>query len=184
MRNHPSALMDTTSLARSATAWCAVLLLGLAPLFAATDLYVETAIDSNGQLRIATKRHRDVVPKLEVRQVAFYDAHISVDGRAVGWLALFPDPSTSEPIPFKLVILVLGERHAFTGNSFPFLRWRFWAEGKQVAFEQQTEHGGAAGHYELHDIESGDLIDKYDPDADPESVTKPPRWVVALDARR
>jgi hypothetical protein len=52
-----------------------------------------------------------------------------------------------------------------------------------VAFEQETVLGGMGVHYELRDVETGELADKYDPDANPDLVTKPPRWVVVLDSK-
>jgi hypothetical protein len=159
------------------------LLLGMASTFAATDIYVETVVDPSGQLRISTKHHREIVPKKERDQSAFADAQVSPDGRAVGWLALFPDPGGSEPLALKLMVMQEGEPQSFTGNGLPFSRWCFWAGGKQVAFEQQTVHGGLGVHYELRDLQTGDLADRYDPDANPDGVTKPPRWVVVLDSK-
>jgi hypothetical protein len=160
-----------------------VIFLGLAAVAAAAaDLYVETVIDPSGQLHITTKRKREIVPRKETEQVSFDNAQISPDGRAVGWLALYPNCCTSYPIPLKLVILVNGRQRTFTGSGLPIGRWCFWAEGKQVAFEQETVHGGMGVHYELRDIETGELADKYDPDANP-TVTKPPRWVVVLDSK-
>lgn len=161
-----------------------ILWLGQVGAGAAADIYVETAIDPSGQLHITTKRRREIVPKKEADQVRFEQAQISPDGRAVGWLALYPDCCGSYPIPMKLVVLVNGAHRTFTGSGLPIWKWCFWAGGKQVAFEQETVHGGAAVHYELRDVETGELDDKFDPDANPDSVTKPPRWVVTLDSRR
>ncbi len=176
--------MDRATLTRRTCAWAAVLLLGLASVCAATDIYVETAIDPSGQLRISTKRKREIVPKKEAEQVSFDNAQISPDGHAVGWLALYPNCCTSYPIPLKLVILANGAQRTLTGNGLPIWRWSFWAEGKQVAFEQETVHGGMGVHYELRDVEGGQLADSYDPDAKPDVITKPPKWVVVLDSKR
>jgi hypothetical protein len=85
-------------------------------------------------------------------------------------------------VALKLVILQNGEQRIYEGSGLPISHWCFWARGKQVAFKQEAEHGGMAAHYELHDVETGELADKYDPDASPD-VTKPPRWVVDLDSR-
>ena len=81
----------------------------------------------------------------------------------------------------KLVVLSSDQQHTFVGTGLPISRWCFWGEGRQVAFEQETVHGGMGVHYELRNIEAGDLADKYDPDANPTGVTKPPKWVVILD---
>jgi len=162
----------------------ALVLLGLASAGAATlDVYVVTVIDPSGQLHITTKHKREIVPKKEPDQTSFDNAQISPDGHAVGWLALYPNCCTSYPIALKLVVLLNGEQRSYTGNGLLIARWCFWAGGKQVAFEQETVHGGMGVHYELRDIETGKLADKYDPDTDAESVTKPPRWVVVLDSR-
>jgi hypothetical protein len=162
----------------------AVVFLGLvrAPVAAETD--IQAAVDPSGQLHILTKRHREIVPKKEPEQVAFEKAEISPDGRAVGWLALYPDCSTSYPIPLKLVIYASDKLRSFTGSGLPISRWCFQAGGKQVAFEQETAHGGTGVHYELRDIATGQLVAKYDPDPDSEITTKPPRWVVEVDAKR
>jgi hypothetical protein len=183
MVNHRSARIDPASLTQKACVCAIILFLGLEPVFAATDIYVETAIDPSGQLHITTKRKREIVPKKEPDQIGFADAQISPDGHAVGWLGLYPNCCASYPIALKLVILLNREHRTYTGSGLPIARWCFWAGGKQVAFEQETVHGGMGAHYELRDIETGDLADKYDPDANPDVVTKPPRWVVTLDSK-
>ena len=122
------------------------------------------------------------MPKKERDQTSFEDAQISPDGRAVGWLAMFPNCCASYPVALKLVVLLNGEQRSYTGSGLTISRWCFWAGGKQVAFKQETERGGMAVHYELRDVGSGELADKYDPDTSPDEVTKPPRWVVVLDS--
>ena len=180
MMNGPSVV--TPRFRRKVQAWAYALFFFAAAVtaFAAGDIYVETVIDPSGQLRITTKRHREIVPKKDGDQTRFDDAQISPDGRAVGWLALYPNCCTTYPVALKLVVLVNGEQHTFTGTGLPIARWIYWGAGKQVAFEQETVHGGMGVHYELRDIETGELADKYDPDANP---GKPPRWVVVLDSR-
>jgi hypothetical protein len=183
VESHPSTTIDKGSLMRRACLAGMIFFLGLAPVSAATALYVVVVIDPSGQLHITTKHHQEIVPKKEGEQTGFADAQISPDERAVGWLALYPNCCATYPIALKLVILVNGEQRTYSGNGLPISRWGFWAGGKQVAFEQETEHGGMAVHYELHDIETGDLADKYDPDANPDTISKPPRWVVVLDSK-
>lgn len=183
MTPHPSAAARWAARSHKGRVWLLVILLALGTAAAATDPYVETVIDPSGQLRITTKHHREIVPKKDRDQTAFDNAQIAPDGRSVGWLALYPNCCTTYPIALKLVVLFNGEERTYTGNGLPIARWCFWASGKQVAFEQETVHGGMGAHYELHDVETGQLTDKYDPDANPEGVTKPPRWVVVLDSR-
>ena len=74
------------------------------------------------------------------------------------------------------------------GDSIPIWLWQFTPDGRQVAFEQETVHGGFGIHYELRDVATGRLIDQYDPppgpDAPPPSSKDIPHWVVKLDAKR
>lgn len=182
MANHPSMRIDKATFVRKTCLGFVVLFFALEQVFAAVDTYVETVIDPSGQLRITTKHHREIVPKKEHDQTGFEDAQISPDGHAVGWLALYPNCCTSYPIALKLVVLLNGEERTYLGNGLPISRWCFWGGGKQVAFKQETVHGGMGVHYELREIEKGELADKYDPDANPDVVTKPPRWVVVLDS--
>ena len=184
MASLPSATIDESAVERRAGVWALIFFLTLASAAAATDIFVETVIDPSGQLHITTKHHRVITPKKERDQTAFDDAQISPDGHAVGWLALYPTWSADYPVAMKLVVLAGETQHTFTGSGLPISRWCFWAGSKQVAFEQETRQGGLGVHYELRDIETGELADKYDPDASPDVVTKPPRWVVVLDSKR
>ncbi len=181
MPNHASTIMKQAFLSR----WICVLILalsaGLGTLNAGGEIYVETVIDPSGQLHITTKHKHEILPQKEPQQVSFADAQIAPDGRAVGWLAMYPNCCASYPVALKLVVLLNGEQRTYKGTGLPISEWRFWAQGKQVAFKQETEHGGNAVHYELRDVDTGALADKYDPDANP-TVTKPPRWVVTLDS--
>jgi len=67
-------------------------------------------------------------------------------------------------------------------------QWHFTAGGKQIAFEQETVHGGRGVHYELRDVTSGRLISEYSPmvglDNQPQPNEKPPAWVLELDGKR
>src|SRR5262245_58428176 len=116
-------------------------------VWAATETYVEATVDANGQLRVVTATGKVIQPKpLPARanvgdQVGFDKVAISPDGRVVGWLALYPNCCTSYPIPLALVLYSNGRTRTFKGNELPVWRWRFEAEGRQVAFEQETVHG-------------------------------------------
>ena len=166
------------------TSLWAIVFFGVASLAPAAETYVQTVVDSNGQLHILTKRRREIVPKKEPEQVGFEKAEISPDGRAVGWLAMYPNCCTSYPVPLKLVIYAGDKLHTLTGSGLPIWRWCFEAEGKQVAFEQETAQGGIGVHYELRDIATGELVAKYDPDSNSEMTAKPPRWVAEVDSTR
>jgi hypothetical protein len=157
-------------------------------LFAAEDIYVQAGIDQAGQLRIVIKNGREIVPKKDAEQVAFDKPAISQDGRAVGWVALYPNCCTSYPIPMKLMVLSNGRVRTFTGGGLPVWQWSFQNGGKRVAFEQETVHGGLGIHYELRDVATGRLIAEYNPavgpDNQPLSIQNVPTWVEELNTKR
>jgi hypothetical protein len=169
-----------------------VIALPLQPLPSHAETYSSAEVDTKGQLRIVTKSGRTIVPKKLADQVGFDAAQVSPDGHAVGWLAQYPNCCTSYPIPLKLVIRSNGKDRVFTGDGdLPVWRWCFTAGGKQVAFEQETVHGGMGIHYELRDVATGNLIAAFDPapgyeansGAAADSVAVP-EWVAGLDAQR
>ena len=96
----------------------AIVFLGLVSVPATAETYVQAVIDQGGQLRIVTKDRREIVPQKEPNQVAFEKPAISPDGRAVGWLALYPNCCTSYPIPLKLMIYAGGKLRTFTGRNY------------------------------------------------------------------
>lgn len=154
----------------------------------AADRYTNASVDEAGSLRIVTGDGRAIVLKKEPEQVDFDQVAISPDGRSVGWLARYPNGATSYPIPLKLVVYSSGRLRAYTGSNLPVWQWHFTAGGKQIAFEQETVHGGLGVHYELHDVASGRLVAQYSPmvgpDGQPEPNQKAPGWVLELDAKR
>jgi len=155
----------------------------LVPAFfcGAAETYGSAEIDQNGQLRIITGEGREIVPALDEEQTGFDRAAISSDRQTVGWLALYPNCCTSYPIPLKLVLYSGGRVRSLSGNELPVWRWCFLSGGKQVAFEQETVHGGLGVHYELRDVATGHLDATYEPD--PDLAGNPPPWVVELDAK-
>ena len=159
---------------------CAIVAVAGGMSLAAEDTYRQADVDQQGRLHIITAAGREIVPPMDKDQVGFDNAAISVDRRAVGWLALYPNCCTSYPIPLKLVILVNGRRRTFTGVGLAVSRWGFSDDGKRVAFKQETVHGGLGVHYELRDIATGRLVSEYG--ADSEKASQPPAWVRALDA--
>lgn len=148
---------------------------------ASPETYARAEVDASGQLRIVTGDGRTLAPRMENGQVGIDRVVVSPDGRAVGWLALFPNCCTSYPIPLKLVVRVDGRVRAFVG-SLPVWRWAFQAGGARVAFEQETVHGGGGIHYELRDLASGRLIETYEPAPAAGAPSQVPEWVAQLDA--
>jgi hypothetical protein len=169
---------------------CTTGVMAFGSVFAATETYVRATVDEN-RLRIVTATGKTIVPKPITRrdtfgtQVGFDRAAISTDGRVVGWVALFPNCCTSYPIPLALVLYSNGKTRTLTGIGLPIWRWCFEANGTQVAFEQETVHGGLGVHYELRDTESGDLIAQYSPEVGPDNQPlekqNVPGWVTELD---
>lgn len=179
-------------ISRTAATWFAGLvaagfLMAASPSLA-VERYTSASVDKTGTLRIVNANGRGIVMPMQPEQVDFDGIAISPDGRSVGWQALYPNGATSYPIPLKLVVYSGGKLRTYTGNGLPVWKWLFTAGGKQVAFEQETVHGGMGVHYELRDVGSGRLIAEYTPrvgpDGQPEPNQKSPEWVLVLDAAR
>ena len=154
----------------------------------AADRYLSAAADSGGPIRIERAKGLPIVLEADSGQVGFDAIAVAKDGRSVGWLALYANCCTSYSIPLKLVIYTQGRRRTFEGTGLPIWRWRFSDEGTRVAFEQETVHGGIGIHYELREVASGRLVEKYEPPAQPPdgspapTAEKVPAWVADLDA--
>src|SRR5882672_2318993 len=126
---------------------CVTGVMAFGSAFAATETYVRATVNESG-LRIMTSTGKTIVAKPITRrntfgkQVGFDRVAISPDGRVVGWVALFPNCCTSYPIPLALVLYSNGKTRTMTGIDLPIWRWCFEANSTQVAFEQETVHGG------------------------------------------
>jgi len=166
---------------------CATLLLAVASTCFAAERYVRASVNQAGQLRIMTSDGRAIVLEKGPGQVGFDHIAVSQDGHSVGWLALYPNCRTSYPIPLKLVVYSGGQLLTFTGNGLPVFDWHFTAGGKQVAYEQETVHGGWGIHYELREVTTGRLVAEYSPEYDrnnqPLPNQKVPKWVAELNAQ-
>jgi hypothetical protein len=155
----------------------------------AGEKYESAEIYAPGKIRIRTVDGRNIIPPKDVDRVEVSSLLLSPDETAVGWLALYPNPATSYPIPLNLILYSNGIVTKLEGNGLPVWQWCFLSGGKQVGFEQETVHGGLGVHYELRDVGTGKLVAKYDPhtDADGHVDDKPaerPGWVKAVDAAK
>jgi hypothetical protein len=165
-----------------------------AALASAQERYVAASVDKSGALRIETAAGLVVVPEREPerefigKQVGYDDIQISTNGLAVGWLALYPNCCTSYPIPLALVVYSNGNKRSYTGTGLPVWKWRFMAAGTQIAFRQETVHGGLGVNYELRNVLNGELVARYSPEVGPDNQPlagqQLPEWVAALNASR
>lgn len=154
------------------------------------ETYVLASVDDSGRLlHIKTSNSRNIFIKKDSAQVGFDDIVISDDGKTVGWLALYNNVATSYPIPLELKVCAGGKIHTFTGTGLPIWQWDYTTDGKQVAYEQETVHGGWGVHYELREIATEKLIEVYEPeygiDNQPLAIQKNvPKWVEELNKKR
>jgi len=140
--------------------------------------YSRADVDANGKLLIVTSTGREIRPTPDSGQAGIDRVAISPDGRAVGWLVLFPNCCTSYPIPLKLMVLVAGKRRTISGNGLPVWEWKFSEDGRYVALRQAPVHGDAPQHYELRDVRSGRLVDSFETGS--KGRRSPPPWVRIL----
>jgi hypothetical protein len=109
----------------------------------------------------------------EKEQVGFSSLLIAPDQQATGWLVDSKFCCTSYPIDLVLVVYRAGKPlQRFTGDGRPIFKWFFVNGGTQVAFYQDFLHGTSAAHYELRNVDSGRLIDKWDG----ELTMQAPNW--------
>lgn len=130
-------------------------------------------IPSSGGLRIIHGDGKEVQAPVEKDQVGVESLLVSDDNRTVGWLASSPFCCTSYPLSFALIVYRPGKPiRRFTGDGRAIFGWKFVGGGRQVAFEQSFPHGELREHYELRDVETGRLIDKWDGAL----TSKAPKW--------
>ena len=119
-----------------------------------------------------------IVPApMEEKQVGYSSPLIADNRQAVGWLVDSDFCCTSYPLDFMLVVYRPGKAiRRFTGDGRPIFGWKFVSGGNQVAIYQSFPHGDLRPHYELRDVETERLIDKWDPDEAPNA----PKWTNGL----
>jgi len=127
---------------------------------------------------VRTRDGREKRLPTDKEQVGISNVAVSADHTAVGWLALYPNCCTSYPIPLKLIVYSGGRVHQFGPNELPLWYWVFRNGSREVAFHQETVHGGLGARYELRDVASGRLLASFKP----ESGEPPPAWVNDLEA--
>jgi len=140
-----------------------------------SDRSLRAFIGSGRRVHLVLAGGREIVPAADAEQVDVESLLVSQDGTAAGWLAVYPNPGTSYPIPLKLMVWSHRRLRAYTGRDLPVWRWRFVGQGRQVAFYQETVHGGMGTRYELRDVASGRLRGEWEP-----GRGAPPTWVDGL----
>jgi hypothetical protein len=139
--------------------------------------YLSATVDGDGVLRIATADGHVIHPAPLKGQHGAEKPVIAPNHRAVGWLALFPNPDgTTYPIPLSLVIYSNGRTREISGDGLMIGEWRFEKGGRRVAFDRRSVHGDAA-LFELYDVVSGAKVSEYDPR---NRASQAPNWVKAL----
>ena len=134
-------------------------------------------IGAGGTANIIDSTGKVLQPPKEKDQVDIASPQISEDRREAGWLGEFPFCCTSYPISLTLVVYRQGKPiRRFKGDARSIFDWKFMEGGKQVAFYQDFLHGTQAQHYELRDVETGRLIDKWDGNL----TAKAPKWTKGM----
>ena len=124
-------------------------------------------------MRVITDDGRDTTVPKEKDQVGCKSPTISVDRSEAGWLIDSDFCCTSYPISTAIVVFRPGKPIRRFEGGMAIMEWHFVARGKQVAFRTDFLHGDSAPHYELHDVETGRLVAKWDG----EITSSAPRWI-------
>jgi hypothetical protein len=114
-------------------------------------------------LMITTIDHRRFSAPTIAGQLSFDEPAIAADGRVVGWLALFDNPTTSYPIPLTLVLYSDGRSWSISGEGLAVWKWSFSANGRQVVLRVGPVHGDAGARYELRDTFTARLLAQFEP---------------------
>lgn len=132
-------------------------------LISHTAKIAKAFIDSENKLHIVDAAGHETQPTPEKDQTSASSINISEDRRTVAWLAEFPNCCTSYPVALKLIVYRDGQIKHRLGNGMLILsNWHFLDGGKRVAFATNTVHGDFSPHYELHDVYSGRLLQKWE----------------------
>src|SRR5438270_8046106 len=155
----------------------AVAMLAVLPGIAQTSKSLTAVnIGSDGIVHIVRSDGSEFIAPKEKDQVSSSSSKIADDKSTAGWLVNYENCCTSYPIPLTLIVYRPGRPLHKFGDGMSIGDWSFWVGGKQVAFYTNTVHGGLAPHYELHDVRTGRLIEKWEGHPD----SKSPAWVHRL----
>jgi hypothetical protein len=119
-------------------------------------------LDIRSSVHILYSDGAQVQPPKEKGQASCESLKVAEDKETVGWLVDFENDGTS----YALTLIVFRDKKVlqrFGDSDVDVIEdWQFRAGGKQVAFVTNALHGGGRAHYELHDVEKGTLLAKWD----------------------
>lgn len=146
------------------------------PLYGSDEYQFSTIKDvtcaAHGSVRIIYSDGTEFEPPKLPGQTSCSSPAVDVGKWAAGWLVGSNCCGTSYAIDTALVVYKVGQPFRTLADGMAIFEWLFLEHGEQVAFYSNTTHGDSARHYELHDVETGHLIDKWDG----ELTGKAPAW--------
>ena len=150
---------------------------GPVPVQVSAPAIAHATIHSGAKVHIVDVDGKETVIPPQKEQVGVASLTIAGDHRTAGWLAEFPNCCTSYPVALTLIIYRDGKViHRLHNGTLILNNWRFLDGGKRVSFATNTVHGDFAPHYEMHDVLSGRLLEKWDGHI----TEKSPKWVKEL----
>lgn len=158
------------------------LIAGIVPAHAEQARVVRAYGDHYGAVHIIRSDGKETIISKHRGATGVDDVKIAPDGQTVGWLIDWPNPEkyrSWETLPMTLAIWRKGKIIRMFDVDDIFYGWAFWNSAEQIAYNDGPLHGNTP-NFELHDIATGRLIERfYDDDSvDPAKV---PAWVNAID---
>lgn len=118
----------------------------------------------------------------EDQQQGVADMQVSEDGRAAGWLVLYPNCCTSYPIALEVVVYRDGKlwpRVPLTVER-SISRWHFWHGSSQVVLLCQSLHGTPDFEAQRFDLTSSKRLAGWPEPPQPAKRLVVPPWVEAF----
>ncbi len=159
-----------------------ILIAGSIPAHAKQAPVTRAYGDQYGAVHIIRSDGKETIVPKQRGSTGVDDVQIAPDGQTVGWLIDWPNPERYrewETLPMSLVIWRKGKIVQRFGVDDIFYGWIFWKSAEQIAFNDGPTHGSTP-NFELHDIASGRLVERFynDDTVDPATI---PDWVNAID---
>ncbi len=116
----------------------------------------------SGPLSVTYRSGKRVIVPTQNMQTDFNDIQLAPDHKTLGWLAEYLACAQSYPCALQLVVFRDGKiLRQFTPGYGIMWFWEFLGGGRQIAIQYGFPHGDANGAFELYDISSGRLLQKY-----------------------